>query len=146
MTAEIDKMLETLMNLEYKSKSCFDGKHMTLPVISKGQKDAVRTALSEGYFEQLKEAELKIANLEAKVTVYEAIIKNSNFSPVLDSAKMKIADHIESTRTKVEVVRCKDCKHRHLDGMTWNCPFGLSGGEDFFCAYGAKDGDSDDET
>lgn len=45
----------------------------------------------------------------------------------------------------VSVVRCKDCKHRHLDGMTWNCPFGLSGGEDFFCAYGAKDGDSDDE-
>jgi len=43
----------------------------------------------------------------------------------------------------VIVVRCKDCKHRHLDGMTWNCPFGLSGGEDFFCAYGAKDGDSE---
>ena len=44
-----------------------------------------------------------------------------------------------------EIVRCKDCKHKHLDGMIWNCPFGLSGGEDFFCAYGAKDGDSDDE-
>lgn len=41
------------------------------------------------------------------------------------------------------VVRCKDCKHRHLDGMIWNCPFGLSGGEDFFCAYGAKGGDAD---
>lgn len=44
-----------------------------------------------------------------------------------------------------EIVRCKDCKHRHLDGVIWNCPFGLCGGEDFFCAYGAKDGDSDDE-
>ena len=44
-----------------------------------------------------------------------------------------------------ELIRCKDCKHRHLDGMIWNCPFGLSGGEDFFCAYGAKDGDSNDE-
>lgn len=44
-----------------------------------------------------------------------------------------------------EIIRCKDCKHRHLDGMIWNCPFGLSGGEDFFCAYGAKDGDSNDE-
>ena len=43
----------------------------------------------------------------------------------------------------VEVVRCKDCKHRHLDGMTWNCPFGLPGGEDFFCGYGAKDGDTE---
>ena len=44
-----------------------------------------------------------------------------------------------------EIIRCKDCKHRYLDGMIWNCPFGLSGGEDFFCAYGAKEGDSDDE-
>ena len=37
-----------------------------------------------------------------------------------------------------QVVRCKNCKHRYLDGMTWNCPFGLSGGEDFFCAYGSR--------
>ena len=44
-----------------------------------------------------------------------------------------------------EIIRCKDCKYRHLDGMIWNCPFGLSSGEDFFCAYGAKDGDSNDE-
>ena len=44
-----------------------------------------------------------------------------------------------------EIVRCKNCKHRHLDDMIWDCPFGLTGGEDFFCAYGAKDGDSDDE-
>ena len=44
-----------------------------------------------------------------------------------------------------EIIRCRDCKHRRLDGMIWSCPFGLSGGEDFFCAYGAKDGDSDDE-
>ena len=45
----------------------------------------------------------------------------------------------------VEVVRCKDCKHKYLDDMIWNCPFGLSGGENFFCGYGAKDGDSDDD-
>ena len=51
----------------------------------------------------------------------------------------------QPTIDAVPVIRCKDCKHRHLDGMIWNCPFGLSGGEDFFCAYGAKDGDSNDE-
>ena len=39
-----------------------------------------------------------------------------------------------------EIIRCKDCKYRYLDGMIWNCPFGLSGGEDFFCAYGAIGG------
>ncbi len=41
-----------------------------------------------------------------------------------------------------EIIRCKDCKYRYLDGMIWNCPFGLSGGEDFFCAYGAIGGGS----
>ena len=48
-----------------------------------------------------------------------------------------------SWRVHERIVRCKNCKHRHLDGMIWDCPFGHSGGEDFFCAYGAKDGDSD---
>lgn len=43
-----------------------------------------------------------------------------------------------------DIVRCKDCKHKYLDDMVWNCPFGLSGGENFFCGYGAKDGDSDE--
>lgn len=49
-------------------------------------------------------------------------------------------NHIEDAPTidAEPVVRCKDCKHRYLDGMTWNCPFGLSGGEDFFCAYGSR--------
>ena len=37
----------------------------------------------------------------------------------------------------VEVVRCKDCKHRYIENMTWHCPFGLMGGEDFFCGYGS---------
>lgn len=41
----------------------------------------------------------------------------------------------------VEVVRCKDCKHNHLDDMVWKCPFGLPGGENFFCGYGSKDGE-----
>lgn len=36
-----------------------------------------------------------------------------------------------------EIIRCKDCKHKYLDDMVWNCPFGLPGGENFFCGYGA---------
>lgn len=40
-----------------------------------------------------------------------------------------------------EVVRCKDCKHKYLDEMVWKCPFGLPGGENFFCGYGSKDGE-----
>ena len=52
---------------------------------------------------------------------------------------------IPSEIIKGDLVRCKDCKHKYLDDMVWNCPFGLPGGENFFCGYGAKDGDSDDD-
>ena len=37
-----------------------------------------------------------------------------------------------------EIIRCKDCKHRHIENMVWTCPFGLPGGENFFCGYGAE--------
>lgn len=37
-----------------------------------------------------------------------------------------------------EIIRCKDCKHRHVENMIWTCPFGLPGGENFFCGYGAE--------
>ena len=37
----------------------------------------------------------------------------------------------------VKIVRCKDCKHRNIKDLVWDCPFGLSGGENFFCGYGS---------
>ena len=37
-----------------------------------------------------------------------------------------------------EIIRCKDCKHRHVENMVWTCPFGLPGGENFFCGYGTE--------
>ena len=39
---------------------------------------------------------------------------------------------------KPEIIRCKDCKHKHLENMVWTCSFGLPGGENFFCGYGAE--------
>ena len=61
-------------------------------------------------------------------------------------AQEVFADCIEALEilpsAQPEIIRCKDCKYRYLDGMIWNCPFGLSGGEDFFCAYGAIGGGS----
>lgn len=56
-----------------------------------------------------------------------------------DAAYRICAEFIERLPSaQPEIIRCRDCKHRYLDGMIWNCPFGLSGGEDFFCAYGAR--------
>lgn len=44
--------------------------------------------------------------------------------------------------TKGQLIRCKDCKHKYIEDMVWSCPFGLPGGPEFFCLYGAK-GESD---
>lgn len=40
-----------------------------------------------------------------------------------------------------DIVRCKDCKHKFIENGVWNCPFGLSGGELFFCGYGNRQED-----
>lgn len=37
-----------------------------------------------------------------------------------------------------EIVRCKECKHKYIENEVWTCPFGLPGGELFYCAYGAE--------
>lgn len=48
------------------------------------------------------------------------------------------SDYIRSLPSaEPEIIRCKDCKHRYMEDMTWHCPFGLMGGENFFCGYGS---------
>ena len=37
-----------------------------------------------------------------------------------------------------EIIRCKDCKYRYIENEIWTCPFGLAGGPDFYCGYGAE--------
>ena len=44
----------------------------------------------------------------------------------------------EKDRDVIRVVRCKDCKHKQIKNMVLTCPFGLPGGEDFFCGYDAE--------
>lgn len=56
---------------------------------------------------------------------------------------------IQKTSDRVDVIRCKDCRHK---GDKWNCPIAhllsiahmeffdgmLINGPDFFCAYGEQ--------
>ena len=37
-----------------------------------------------------------------------------------------------------ELVRCKDCKHKHIKDNVWACPFGLPAGCDFYCGYAER--------
>ena len=38
----------------------------------------------------------------------------------------------------VKVIRCKDCKHKHIKDNVWTCPFGLPARCDFYCGYGER--------
>lgn len=60
---------------------------------------------------------------------------------------LAIADYIESTRSKVEVVRCKYCKH-YIKNKCYHPTnhFEVPDREhDFYCSYGER-GEADDET
>jgi len=39
----------------------------------------------------------------------------------------------------VPIVRCKDCKNKHIKDNVWTCPFGLPAGCDFYCGYGERE-------
>ena len=43
-----------------------------------------------------------------------------------------------------EIIRCKECKHKFIKNGVWTCPFGLPGGELFFCGYGIRSEDRHD--
>ena len=52
-------------------------------------------------------------------------------------ADIKVEEMAEDL-AEPEIIRCKDCKHRYMEDMIWHCPFGLMGGENFFCGYGCQ--------
>ena len=57
---------------------------------------------------------------------------------VLDEKTGKIED-ISDSMDYVKIVRCKDCKHKHIKDNVWTCPFGLPAGCDFYCGYGERE-------
>ncbi len=57
---------------------------------------------------------------------------------------LEIADYIESTRNKVEAVRCKDCKHYNAGFECLIEGYGIERNPNWFCADGER-GDTDDE-
>ena len=37
-----------------------------------------------------------------------------------------------------ELIRCKDCKYLHLNGLIYDCIFGLPQSPEGFCSYGER--------
>lgn len=42
------------------------------------------------------------------------------------------------TINAVQVVRCKDCRHRYIKNDVWTCPFGLMSGPDGYCSWAER--------
>ena len=72
-------------------------------------------------------------NWFTKNRLYHPYAKNNNI-PITEL--YYILEQMPSAQP--EIVRCKDCKYKHIENMVWTCPFGLPGGENFFCGYGAE--------
>lgn len=79
----VDKVMGALLAKTVPDKH-FDNRPYERHIIHKEDADIIRTILVEGSVEQLKEFESKVAALEAKVFVYENIIRKSNFALVLE--------------------------------------------------------------
>lgn len=73
----VDELLKLLFNLKY-NEDCFE-----FEVISKKNRPQVEAKVKLWWSQQTTETARKIAELEAKCFAYEAIIKNSNFAPML---------------------------------------------------------------
>lgn len=74
----------------------------------------------------------------------ERLIEESNWhdptcNELLKEAAVRIKD---MTSAQPEIIRCKDCKYKQFENMIWTCKFGLPGGPEFYCGYGAKGEDN----
>ena len=79
--ATIKELLSRLFNMQYESKGYSIG-NITLPVISKENQRDVENVVRQW---ALEFHDNRTGTLEAKVFVYEQIIKNSNFAPMIQN-------------------------------------------------------------
>ena len=56
----------------------------------------------------------------------------------LEQAEIQKAYELGKLDAMDEIVKCKDCKHKHIENSVFVCPFGLPGGPEFFCGYGSE--------
>ena len=83
--------MEVLLSKKVRDKY-YDGEQYDRNVINEKDKEVVRAALVEGLAEQIKEYEKRLAKLEAKIFVYESVIKKSNFAAISDKQEGKEDD------------------------------------------------------
>lgn len=80
-----------------------------------------------------------MSDLISRQAAIDALHMHLMYRMGTDSNKKRLDEWINNLPSaQPEIIRCKDCKHKHLENMVWTCPFGLPGGENFFCGYGAE--------
>ena len=76
--------------------------------------------------------DMNVGDLISRQAAIDAVIKRDANCGIDSAEVLKTLPPAQP-----EIIRCKDCKHRHIKDLVWDCPFGLSGGENFFCGYGS---------
>lgn len=89
MNNNINSLVSQLMNLKYEDNN-YSGGTSQYNVISKKNEGIIRNAVAEWYDTYFGEYARKIGEFEAKVYVYEHIIANSNFAPMLQPPPVNI--------------------------------------------------------
>lgn len=84
----VDGLINKLFSLTYKDK----GYSYNFPVISNEHKTQIETAIREWAIENGDKKDAIIASLEAKCSVYEAVISKSNFGPLIAPLIDKLED------------------------------------------------------
>ena len=84
----VEGLLRKLFSVKYKSATS----HYEYPVISREHEDKIETAVREWAIENDNKKDVIIASLEAKISVYEAVIGKSNFGPLIAPVIDKVED------------------------------------------------------
>lgn len=75
-------------------------------------------------------------DLISKMAAIDALMEQFKRNPTIAIRAKLTVEGLPSAQP--EIIRCKGCKHKHLENAVWTCPFGLPGGPDFYCGYGAE--------
>lgn len=112
---DIDELISSLEKASYKT----DGGNTWQLISGSRERDLLKTIVHEWAGKQNESPnKARIAELEAKVYAYEAIIANSNFAPVIgkETPKEKITIHLNDMIKVRLTERGKDLYyHRHDD-------------------------------
>lgn len=105
MNINIEKIVERISTESYRAKSYTkEYDYFNRAIIDKEAIPALRNIL----IQEIGELDIKYSQLEAKCFAYEAIIRNSNFMPILNATRDTSSEAADGPIPSI----CKDCNSK----------------------------------